>query len=143
MTSFFQTAVTLRTKEPIELIDLTDKIQQVVERFKCAKGLAVVSSQHTTAALVINENCPELKKDAVQFLQKWIPAGEEYRHNRVMGDGRPNAHSHLLSLALPQQLTIPVRQTRLQLGTWQRIFFVELDGPRSERKVLVTLLGGT
>ena len=132
---------TLQTSAPIELLEITEQIRSACKKSGFKNGLCHVASGHTTSAIVINEKCAELEKDIVQFLKDFAPAQKEYFHNKVASDGRPNAHSHLLSLTLPSSVTIAIENGELQLGTWQRVFFVELDGPREKRTVRCSFVG--
>ncbi len=82
-----------------------------------------------------------LQRDMLDFLHRLVPADSDYRHNRDPVDGRLNAHSHLLGLFMNASETIPVADGRLLLGGWQSIFFIELDGPREERRLLMQING--
>ncbi len=128
------------TKKPIEIIEMTTGVKEFVESSGYRNGLLTVSSPHTTLGVVINERCERLQEDMIDFLRRLVPAGGDYRHNQVALDGRPNAHSHLLSLLLPSQLTFVVSEGQLLLGEWQSVFAIELDGPRSTRKIQMTLM---
>lgn len=133
--------ITLATKQPMELIDISDQVRAFFNENAIETGLLHVASQHTTLAVVLNERCEALQQDMLDFLRELAPAHREYRHNRIAVDGRPNAHSHLLALMIPSQLSLVITGGRLELGQWQSIFAVELDGPRPERKVTLTLMG--
>lgn len=139
MSRLLQTSISLKTSEPIQFFNITNQVADAVTKLEVKDGLVIVTSQHTTAAVVINEECAELQKDMAVFLKALVPAGRDYHHDRVAGDGRPNAHSHLLGLTLSHQVTIPLVGGKLHLGTWQKIFFVELDGPRAERRVSIVI----
>ncbi len=136
-----QTTLTLKSEKPLELIDITERIQEFCAHQKTQDGLLVVSCLHTTGAVCINEKCQELEKDFQTFLQKMAPAGKNYHHDHSAVDGRPNAHSHLLKYFMNSSETLVVSGGKLQLGTWQSIFFIELDGPRPKREVQLTFLG--
>ena len=124
----------IRTTTKREMIDLTARVAEIVARADVAEGLCNVYTPHATAAVIINENDdPNVCVDVLDALDRLIPAGI-WRHDRVDG----NAASHIQATLLGPGETIPVRDGRLQLGTWQAVMLVELDGPR-ERRVLVTL----
>jgi secondary thiamine-phosphate synthase enzyme len=109
-------------------------------RFRC--GLAVVSTLHTTAALVVNEHEPELLKDLDGFLARLAPESGIYGHNGVphgVGE-QPNGHAHCQALLLNASISLPIVGGRLMLGRYQRVFLVELDFSRP-RSIAVTLLG--
>jgi secondary thiamine-phosphate synthase enzyme len=129
--------------EPIEFIDLTDHINEHLRRNNIRDGSVTVFSRHTTAAIKINEAEELLLEDFKHFLRRLCPLEHSYNHNDMSRrkppiaiDERPNGHSHLMHLLLATSETIPVSDYRLALGTWQRVFMIELDGPRS-REVLV------
>jgi secondary thiamine-phosphate synthase enzyme len=135
--------IKIATAEPIEFVDLTDHINEHLRRHKIRDGSVTVFSRHTTAAIKINEAEELLIEDFKYFLKRLCPVGHGYHHNDmgrrkppIAPDERPNAHSHLMHLLLSTSETIPVIDTRLALGTWQRVFMIELDGPRS-REVMV------
>jgi secondary thiamine-phosphate synthase enzyme len=131
------------TIEPIEFIDLTDHINEHLRHENIRDGAVTVFSRHTTAAIKINEAEELLLEDFKHFLRRLCPLEHSYNHNDmnrrkppIAVDERPNAHSHLMHLLLSTSETIPVSNFSLALGTWQRVFMIELDGPRS-REVMV------
>lgn len=133
----------ITTVEPIEFIDLTDEINLHLRSENIRDGVVTVFSRHTTAAIKINEAEELLIEDFKHLLRRLCPVDHAYNHNDmgrrkppIAVDERPNAHSHLMHLLLSTSETIPVVDSRLALGTWQRVFMIELDGPRS-REVMV------
>ena len=104
------------------------------------EGLVSVFTKHTTTAVKINERCDRLQQDMRAMLERAIPAAN-YRHDESTVDDRSNARGHLMSLMLNASETIPASGGKLMLGDWQALFFVELDGPRPRRSVLVTIVG--
>jgi len=128
------TELRVRTTAKRAMVDLTARVAEIVARSGLADGLCSVFVPHATAAIVINENDdPNVCTDVLDALDRLIPAGI-WRHDRVDG----NAASHIQATILGPGETIPVKDGRLQLGTWQAVMLVELDGPR-ERRVLVTV----
>ena len=128
------TELRIRTAAKREMVDLTARVAEIVARSGLAEGLCSVYVPHATAAVVINENDdPNVCTDVLDALDRLIPAGI-WRHDRVDG----NAASHIQATLLGPGETIPVKDGRLQLGTWQAVMLVELDGPR-ERRVLVSV----
>ena len=102
---------------------------------------------HTTAAILVNEHEPLLLDDLSRVLAGWAPAHARYSHDdferrtvNMTPDERPNGHAHARAMALQASTTLAVIGDEVQLGRWQRIFLVELDGPRS-REVVVTTVG--
>ena len=133
--------IDVETSRPIEFIDVTDRVRAVVASSGIVNGLVSVFSNHTTSAVKINECCLRLQKDMETMLRETVPHDRPYLHNKETVDGRGNAHSHLMSLLIGSSETLPLMEGQLRLGTWQSIFFIELDGPRSERSVTVTVVG--
>lgn len=117
----------------VDLVDITARVAALLPGG--AEGALVLFTPHTTAALLLNEHEPGLLQDLRVWLERLAPAGEPYAHNRV----DDNADAHLRAVALGPSLVLPVAQGRLALGRWQRIFLVELDGPRT-RQVRLRLL---
>ncbi|NJF25521.1 secondary thiamine-phosphate synthase enzyme YjbQ [Thermococcus sp. Bubb.Bath] len=123
------------TREGFQILDITDEVQKKVWEGKLKHGIVVVFTKHTTTGLMINEPEEGLLQDFKSKMKELVPKGADYLHDRI----DHNAHSHLrASLLLNSELVIPVDEGELLLGTWQRILFVELDGPR-HRRVLVML----
>lgn len=132
--------LTLRTKTRLELLNLTDQVQDAVRNAGVREGLVLVSSMHTTLALMVNEWQEALLEDIRAMLGRVIPADAEYRHNdpRHSDCDRRNAHSHLQATLLGHSLSFGVTGGRLSLGQFQAIIGAELDGPR-ERQVTVQI----
>ena len=136
-------AIRVKTAEPIEFVDLTDHINDHLRSSGIENGAVTVFSMHTTAAIKINEAEELLIEDFKHFLSRLCPTDHGYNHNDmsrrkppIAPNERPNGHSHCMHLLLSTSETIPVADSRLALGTWQRVFMIELDGPR-ERDVIV------
>jgi secondary thiamine-phosphate synthase enzyme len=123
------------TNRAVELIDITDDVLAEVYKSSIQNGICLISTTHTTTAIIINENEPGLLSDMFNLLNKLVPPGAGYNHDRIDN----NADSHLRAMLLGSSETVPIVDGKLVLGTWQRIFFVELDGPR-QRKVHITLV---
>ena len=132
-----QEEITLSTSKWQEIIDITDKVNFIIKKSKIKSGLCSIFAAHATAAIIINENYdPNICLDLLDALNKLIPKGI-WRHDKVDG----NADSHIKSSILGPSETVPIRNSRLDLGTWQSLNFVELDGPRSNRRIIVTIIG--
>ena len=130
-----------------EFIDITDWVAECVAESQIANGFVVVYSKHTTAAVKINENEPLLLDDMAGFLEKIFPRDHSYQHNNFeirtvnMNENEsPNGHAHLQHLLMGTSETVPVMDGQMQFGTYQSIFFIELDHPRL-REVLVQIVG--
>ena len=134
------------TKAP-EFVDITDHVRAAVTEAGITMGIAVVYSRHTTAAIKISELEPLLMEDLERLLEHIAPRDSDYRHNdftvrtvNMTGDEYPNGHAHCQHLSLSTSETIPVIGSQLQLGTYQRVFFIELDRPRS-REAIIQVMG--
>ena len=127
--------IELITRENTELVDITDKIKEIVRNEGAISGICVVFTKHTTTGLIINENEAGLRSDIIALLNELIPKGRGYMHDRIDN----NAHSHLRAMILSSSVCIPIDQANLMLGRWQSILFVECDGPR-KREVYVKVI---
>jgi len=127
--------VEVKTGKRVEVLDITDRVRDAVRKAGNKDGIAVVYTLHTTTAIAINEAEPGLMDDIVSTLSKLIPAGAGYKHDRV----DDNADAHIRAVVLGNSVVVPVENGELMLGTWQRILFIELDGPRT-RRVLVKVV---
>ena len=135
--------ISINTKERLEVVDITRNIEDVVGKSDNKNGVVVVWEPHTTAAVAVNEHDHDLWIDILETLKGLITIEGPYRHNkRYIGvAGEQNAHAHILNCLIKPNLTIPLRDGKMLLGTWQSILFIELDGPR-RRSVDVHLVGG-
>jgi secondary thiamine-phosphate synthase enzyme len=138
----------VETREPIQFLDITDDVASVVSEAGLREGVVTVFSRHTTAAVCIQEAEPLLLDDLRAFLERSAPAHAHYRHNdfrlrtvHMHDDESPNGHAHCLQLMLGTSESVPVLDGELLLGTWQRVFLVELDGPRPRREVIIQAQG--
>ena len=134
---FMQEDIVLQTSMKQELIDITEKINSIIKKSKIKDGICNVFAAHATAAIIINENYdPNICTDLLNALNSLIPSGA-WLHDKIDG----NADSHIKSAILGPSETIPVINGELGLGRWQSVMFTELDGPRSNRKIIVTIIG--
>ncbi|HEX3014724.1 MAG TPA: secondary thiamine-phosphate synthase enzyme YjbQ [Methanobacterium sp.] len=120
----------------VEIIDMTQDLNDILTESKIKDGLVNIFAKHSTAGIVINENESGLVKDFQNTLESLIPKNNNYLHDRIDN----NADSHIRSFFIGSSETIPIENGSLSLGTWQSVFFVELDGPRT-RKFVVTVVG--
>ena len=139
--------IRVATDHPTQFVDLTERLETLIAQSGIRFGFVNVQSLHTTAAIVVNENEPLLLTDFAAVLERSSPAGAIYRHDdttvrtiNVTADERVNGHAHCRALLLGSSACINVIYGRLHLGAWQRVFLVELDGPR-DREVSVLILG--
>lgn len=143
----FITKLKFKTKDAPEFIDITTQVKKFLAQSGVRQGMIVVFSQHTTAAVVINENEPLLLQDMKQRLEAFAPRNAYYKHNdfsirtvNLTENEPPNGHAHCQHLLLGASQTIPVVDGRVALGQWQSVFFLELDSPR-QREVTVQVIG--
>ncbi len=131
--------IRLSTSRREELVDITDRVLEAVERSGIRDGIVSVYAQGATAAIMIQENWDEsVQTDVVHLLQKLIPRGV-WLHDQQDGNG----DSHLKSGLVGPSETIPVIDGQLGLSRWQNIFLCEFDGPRRERLVVCSVLADT
>ncbi len=137
----FTHTITVRTTRPIEIIDISSEVSASLSSTGLDRGQITVISRHTTAFININEKEGRLLEDMETILKRLVPKDGNYLHNLNPIDGRHNAHSHLLGLFMNSSETIPFSEGKMLLGQWQSVFFVELDGPRAERTILLQISG--
>ncbi|MEW8032304.1 MAG: secondary thiamine-phosphate synthase enzyme YjbQ [Candidatus Thiodiazotropha sp.] len=126
----------LHTDKRETLVDITDQIERVLARSGIEQGLVNVYAQGATAAIMIQENWDQsVQTDVVNLLRKMIPQGV-WLHDAQDGNG----DSHLKAGLVGPSETIPIIDGKLGLSRWQNIFFCEFDGPRSDRRVVCTIV---
>ena len=124
----------LDTEKNFEIIDITSKINELID---IDNGIVSIFSRHSTSAIVVNENESGLLRDLEFTLDNLIQDKYSYQHDRIDN----NACSHLKSFLLSSSECLPIKNGKLDLGTWQSVFFIELDGPRRARTVTLTMVG--
>jgi secondary thiamine-phosphate synthase enzyme len=142
-----QDRIELWSEEPTQFLDITEWVARSVGGSGVAHGIAQIRVLHTTAAIVVNEKEPLLLEDFRGMLERFAPERALYSHddparrrvNREPGERR-NGHAHVRALLLGDTKHVGVTAARLELGRWQSIFLVELDGPR-KRSVSLTVIG--
>jgi len=126
--------ITFRTKGEISFIDISDNVLEVVATSGIKNGFAHVFAPHATGVLVLTENDPALLQDIKTFLEQLVPKHGSYNHPS-------NAHSHLRSMLLPPDKTLPVVDGVVEFGTWQSLLYVETDVYPRERTVVIQVMG--
>jgi len=119
----------LSTRERLELVDITELVTSFVRECEVESGICLVHSSHSTTAIVVNEREAGLVKDILSKIRQEFPRGGGWLHDRV----DDNADAHLASVFLGHSQTFPIRNGRINRGTWQNIFLLEMDGPRTRR----------
>ncbi|MBM4397225.1 MAG: YjbQ family protein [Deltaproteobacteria bacterium] len=129
------TVMNLKTVSAEQALDITRPVEDAVRASGVAEGLAVVYCPHTTAAVFVNEGAdPDVAADVAAALARIAPREGPYRH------AEGNSGAHIRSVLVGCSATIPIARGRLALGTWQKVFLAEFDGPRS-RQVFVQVVG--
>ncbi len=132
-----QQEVHIRTTRPRELVEITDQVRSAVRASGVAAGVCHVMVGGATAAIVVHEgDDPALRDDLLEAVDRLIPDGR-WRHDRIDDNGA----AHLRSAWIGPSETLPVKGGDLVLGTWQRLFLCEFDGPRPARPLWVTIIG--
>lgn len=130
------TSFKISTSKGFEIIDITSKINGAIADFDAEEGIVNIFSKHSTSAIVVNENEKGLLKDFEFALSNLIDDNYSYEHDKIDN----NASSHLKGLLLSSSETIPIKNSKMDLGTWQSVFFVELDGPRNNRVIDLSII---
>jgi secondary thiamine-phosphate synthase enzyme len=130
--------IVFSTEKQFQLVDITYEVEKIVEESGVKNGIALVFAPHATAAIIANEHESGLIEDIITKIKELTePGSSKWKHN-IIDD---NAHAHLGSAFIGADRVFPVMNGRLVRGTWQNIFLVEMDGPRSRRHVIVTVIG--
>ncbi len=138
--------VSFQTKSQIEFVNVTDQVQEVLERSGIREGQVLVFSEHTTMSVVINHYEPMLLQDFMRTLYRLAPVDGQYSHDMFElrrssdSDGRSNGHSHCKALLVENSKVVPVERGRLVLGARQSIIAVEFDGAR-KRDLFIQVIG--
>lgn len=128
--------IEIDSKKREELIDITNQVNKIISDSGTKQGICVIQTLHTTAAITINENAdPDVKSDIIKGLK--IFDKNDYQH------GEGNSPAHIKSSLVGASKTVIINNGNLQLGTWQSVFFVELDGPRKRKAVVKIIENGS
>jgi len=129
--------ITIQSKKLREVFNITSQVKAAMEKSGLRDGMILVSSLHSNSAVVVNDEEPGLLEDLDGWLNQMAPVREDYQHK---GRFESNSSAHLQSLLLHHQVVVPFTDGRLDLGPWQFILFVELDGQRPKR-IAVKVMG--
>ena len=138
--------IEIKSKSQIEFIDITDKVDEVIQSSGIREGQVLVFSPHTSASIVINHNEPMLIQDFMRVLYRLVPVSDRYSHDLFEigrsknSDGRSNGHSHCKAMLLGVSETIPIEKGKMILTEKQNIFLAEMDGART-RDLVVQVIG--
>jgi secondary thiamine-phosphate synthase enzyme len=120
-----------------QAIDITHEVEKIVEKSKVKNGLCQIFLPHATAGIVLEEAESGLIRDIEEDVKNRFPKGAGYEHDRI----DDNSDSHIASGIIGQSRIYPVKNGRIVRGTWQRPLILEFDGPRSMRRVFITVMG--
>lgn len=129
----------IKTKGSCDIIDITPAVEKIVYENDYLEGNALIFVAGSTAAITTIEYEPGLLKDYPKLFDKLIPESESYYHNSTWHDG--NGHSHLRAALQKSSFTVPFKNSKLILGTWQQIVLVDFDNRTRNREVIVQLIG--
>jgi secondary thiamine-phosphate synthase enzyme len=135
----YQREIVIQTSGHREMHDLTGEVARIVRESKVRHGIAHIFNVGSTGAIGTIEFEPGLEADLPEMLDKLIPPSQNYGHERAWRDG--NGHSHLQATMLGSSLTVPIKDGKLLLGTWQQIFHLECDVKPRHRTVVITVMG--
>lgn len=142
----YRKSIELKSKSQIEFIDITDRVEEIVNNSGIREGQVLVYSPHTSASIVVNHNESMLVQDFMRVLYRLVPIRDRYSHDLFeinkssISDGRSNGHSHCKSMLLGVSETLPVEKGKIMLTERQNIFLAEMDGAR-KRDVVVQVIG--
>jgi secondary thiamine-phosphate synthase enzyme len=137
--SVYYDTINIETDGEVDIIDITEEIQQIVNKSKINYGIACVFVPGSTGAITTIEYEPGLMKDFPRILQKIAPKNEHYDHHETWHDD--NGHSHIRASLIGPSITIPINEKRLLHGTWQQVVFIELDTSPRKRNIAVQIVG--
>jgi len=126
-----------KTKKRIEFINITNKIQEIVDKSGIKEGIVLVNAMHITASVYINDAESGLINDFREWLMKLAPIDKSYEHNLT---GEDNAYAHLWRTIMGREVVIAITGGKLDFGPWEQIYYAEFDGTRKKR-VLVKVIG--
>lgn len=137
--SVYYDEINIETRGEVDIVDITDNIQNIAKKSKIKNGIVCVFVPGSTGSITTIEYEPGLMKDLPRALQKIAPKGEHYDHHETWNDD--NGHSHVRASLVGPSITIPIKNGNLIHGTWQQIVFVELDTSPRNRDISVQIVG--
>jgi len=132
----YSEVLTVQTANQRELMNITPQVKAAVQKSEVQEGIAFVGSLHVNAAVIVHEDESGMNEDLLAWVEKLAPRAGDYKHGtRFESPGGVN----LQTLLLHHEVTLPIAAGRLDLGPWQSVFFVELDGGRPKRYTIKVL----
>jgi len=135
----YQREIQVKTTGHRQMHELTDEVAQVVSESRIRSGVANIFNVGSTGAIGTIEFEPGLQQDLPAILDKLFPPSRDYGHEQAWHDG--NGHSHLQATMLGPSLTVPIKDGKLLLGTWQQVFHLECDIKPRNRAIIITVIG--
>lgn len=132
-------SISLSTKGNCDIVDITDKVHNLITQNNFSDGNVLVFAGGSTAGITTIEYEPGLLKDYPKFFERIVPGNINYEHDNTWHDG--NGHSHIRAALQGASLTVPFSKGRLLLGTWQQIIFIDFDNRSRKRKITVQVTG--
>jgi secondary thiamine-phosphate synthase enzyme len=133
----FRKSISVKTRGINDFVNITSEIEKVAKESKIKTGMVFVNTLHNTGSLLMQEDDSSIHSDLVNMFERITPLKGKYEHDY---ENNENATAHLKTSLLTSDLTIPIENEKLILGTWQQIFFIEFFEPR-QRQVIVTVIG--
>ncbi|HLD18679.1 MAG TPA: secondary thiamine-phosphate synthase enzyme YjbQ [Candidatus Nanoarchaeia archaeon] len=127
----------MNTKKRRDYINITDKVQEIIDNSGIKDGMALVSAMHITAGVYVNDAESGLIQDIDEWLDKLAPPNPNYKHHHT---GEDNADAHLKSMLVHHEIIVPITGGKLDFGPWQQIYYAEFDGQRRKR-IIVKVIG--
>ncbi len=135
----FSETISLSTKGFSDTLDITHHVEAVIGRSKIENGLVTVFCPGSTGSVTTIEYESGVLKDLQKAIEKIVPSNISYEHDKTWGDG--NGFSHVRAALMKPSLTVPLIKSRLALGTWQQIVFIDFDNRKRQRNLLVQVMG--
>tara|TARA_Y100000310_G_scaffold129464_1_gene128580 strand:+ start:103 stop:528 length:426 start_codon:yes stop_codon:yes gene_type:complete len=134
--------LTINTEKEKEIINITDRVQQIINKSEVKEGIVLVNSMHITSSIFINDEEPGLKEDFLEWLEQLAPYKpyqypKGYRHHRT---GEDNGDAHLKRTIMGREVVVAITKGELDFGPWEQIFYGEFDGKRNKR-ILIKIIG--
>ncbi len=134
---FHTSYLMIKTKKRKEIINITEQVRQTLKNSGIKEGICLINPMHITSSVFINDEESGLKEDFLEWLEKLAPESSDYKHNLT---GEDNADAHLKRTIMGRESIIAITNNKLDLGTWEQIFYGEFDGQR-EKRILIKIMG--
>ena len=134
---FYTKYIWAHTEKIHDYVNITTDVEQALHECKIKEGMILVSTMHVTSGIYVNDAEKGLIKDITKWIEEVAPFDENYKHHQT---GETNGDAHLKSLVIGHEIIVPVTNGKLDLGTWQQIFYAEFDGQRDKR-ILIKVMG--